>query len=767
MFSVVEGVLLRPLPYERPGELVTVWETFPEWKDNPQLSAGWDEVYLAWPEYQRWRENQKAFSGVAAYGFTTRNLVGSQGVERITVGRASSSLFEVLGIGPILGRSFLPGEDGPDAERVALLGHAAWQERFGSDSGILEATIRLDDDVYTVVGVLPPGFRIRALGRFSHSGEADIWIPIGSDGQTLRAGNHSFDGVARLKPGMTISAAIPETEALLRGDEDPSELGVKLLPRSEEEATGLKGPLYLLLAGAGLLLLIACGNVAILLSGEVTNRKREMAARLALGARPSRLVRQLLTESVLIGLFGSALGVFLAHLGTRSILTMAPGLPRLDEVGVNPLVLSFAGGVGVLTGLLFGLAPSLNLLKSPAQEALRSGSRSGLRGQFRLQQGLISVQIGLTVILLASGGLLTRSLRNLFSVDPGFRVEGMSMLGVNLPRYRIPNPADQASEIEAIGRALEAVPGVTAVSGTSSLPFHGYPNLLSFGIEGRPDPPNGNRHTSSRAVLPGFFETMEIPIVEGRPLSEHDGHGAPAVAVISASLARAFWPGESPLGSRILFGDTLTVVGVAGDVVHESLAATPLPTLYRPFLQEPSSSISFIVRTAMPPEALFGELREAIWSVDREIPVPTVATLADLQIGTTREARFRTFLLMIFAACAAVLAGTGIFGITARVVARRAREMAIRKALGAESKGLTRIALRETVRAGLLGIGGGFVAALVIGRFLTGFLFGVESWDPPTFLSAAGLLFGLSLAASYLPARRAGSVAPMEILREE
>jgi predicted permease len=492
-----------------------------------------------------------------------------------------------------------------------------------------------------------------------------------------------------------------------------------------------------------------------------------MAARLALGAKPPRLVRQLLTESVLLGFFGSALGVLLAHLGTRSLITLAPGLPRLDEVGVNPAVLIFAGGIGVLTGLLFGLAPALGLFKAQAHEILRSGSRSGLRGQFRLQQGLISIQIGLTVILLASGGLLTRSLGNLFAVDPGFRVEGVSMLRVNLPQYRIPNSADQAFEIGAIGRALEAVPGVLAVSGTSSLPFHGFPNLLSFGIEGKLDPPNGSRHTSSRRVLPGFFETMEIPILEGRPLSEHDGPEGLPVAVISESLANAFWPGESPLGSRILFGDTLTVVGVAGDIVHESLDATPLPTLYRPFLQEPSSSVSFIVRAAGAPETLFGELREAVWTVDREIPVPTVATLGDLQIGTTQEARFRTLLIMIFAACAALLAGTGVFGITARVVARRAKEMAIRKALGAEAKGLTRIALGGTVRSGLLGIAGGLAAALVIGHFMKGFLFGIESWDPPTFLSAAGLLFGLSLAASYLPARRAGSVAPMEMLREE
>jgi predicted permease len=704
---------------------------------------------------------------VAVYGFTTKNLTGPDRVVRVAVGRASSSLLQVLGIQPVLGRGFLPGEDGPDAEQVALLGHSTWQEKFGSDPGILGQTIRLDERVFTVVGVLPPAFRVRALGTFPHPGEAEIWIPIGSAGHTLRAGSHSWEAVARLRPDVTLSACLPETEALLRGDEDPASFGVRVLSRAEEEATGLKAPLYVLLGGALLLLLIACGNVAILLSGEVSNRGREMAARMAVGARAPRLVRQLLTESVLMGLMGSVLGVFLALWGTRLLLTMAPDLPRIDEVGVNPVVLFFAGALGVATGLLFGLAPSLNLLRNQAHEILRSGSRGGSRGQLKLQQSLIAIQIGLTVILLASGGLLTRSLGNLFAVDPGFTAEGLSMVGVNLPRYRTPEPADRAFQIQALSEALQAVPGVLSVSGTNSLPFHGFPNLLSFGIEGKLDPPGGDRHTSFRAVLPGFFETMEIPILAGRSLEEADATGATPVAVISETLAESFWPEESPLGARILFGDTLTVVGVAGDVVHESLDAIPLPTLYGSFLRDPTASITFIVRGTRAPEVMFAELREAVWSVDREIPAPTVATLASLQVSTTQEARFRALLLMLFAACAALLAGTGVFGITARAVARRAREMAIRKALGAESGGLTRIALAGTIRSGILGISCGLAAALFLGRFLEGFLFRVESWDPATFIGTAGILFGLSVAASYLPARRAGAVAPMEILREE
>ena len=767
MFSVVEGVLLRPPPYEDPEELVAVWETFPSWQEHPQLADGWDRVYLAWPEYERWRDHQTVFDGVALYGSTVKNLAAVGRPVRASVGQASTTLLDVLGVRPILGRGFLPGEDGPEGAQVALLSHPTWVEEFGSDPGVVGRTIQLNDDSFMVVGVLPEGFHIRELGIFAGSRSPDVWIPMGSGGARMNSGSHSWEAVARLKDGVTAEQALTETETLLRGDEPPDELGARILNRSAEEDAGLRGPLLLLLAGSLVLLLIAVVNVAILMAGEVANRRHEMATRIAIGARGPRIVRQLLTESLVLGLAGSALGILVAHLGTDALLAAAPALLPLGEVGVNPMVLAFALGGGVVAALLFGMAPAADLRNEIGQHILRSGHRAGRRGQLGLQRTLVSLQIALTVVLLSSGALLGRSLGYLFAVEPGFAVEELSMVRVNMPRYLYADAAEQLNRMDQVRETLEGLPGVVSVSGTNSLPFHGFPNLMSFGIEGRPEPENGSRHASQRTVLPGFFETMGIPILQGRPISDLDQPGTTFSAVISQSMAETYWPGESPLGSRILFGDTLTVVGIAADVVHESLDATPLPTLYMSFLQEPSSAISFVVRTTVDAEPLLPAFREAVWSVDEGIPAPTVSTLSSLRHESTRDERFRTTLLLIFAVAATVLSVTGVFGITARAVARRRREFAIRKSLGAELPGLVKTAVGSTASAGLVGIGLGLAGALAAGRLLTGFLFGVSSWDPLTLGTVAIGLLLLCLVAGFVPARQAGTVAPMEILREE
>jgi putative ABC transport system permease protein len=767
MFSVVEGVLLRPPPYQDPDELVAVWETFPSWQEHPQLSEGWDRVYLAWPEYERWRDHQTVFDGVALYGSTVKNLAGDGRPSRAYVGQASSTLLDVLGVQPLLGRGFLPGEDGPNGERVALLSHPTWVEEFGSDQGVVGRSLRLNDDSFTIVGVLPAGFHIRELGTFALPRSPDLWIPLGSGGARMTSGSHSWEAIARLRDGINPEQALTETETLLRGDRTPDELGARILDRSAEEDKGLRGPLLLLLAGSLTLLLIAIVNVAILMAGEVANRRHEMATRLAIGARIPRIVRQLLTESLIVGLAGSALGVFVADVGTDLLLASAPALPPAGKVGVNPIVLLFALGGGVVAALFFGMAPSVNLLHGPGHHILRTGHSVGRRGQLGFQRTLVTLQIALTVVLLSSGTLLGRSLGNLFAVETGFDVEDLSMVRVNMPRYLYSDADDQQNRMLQVRETLAALPGVQAVSGTNSLPFHGFPNLMSFGIEGRPEPENGSRHASHRTVLPGFFETMGIPILEGRPLSDTDRPGTPVAAVVSRSMAETYWPNESPLGSRILFGDTLTVVGVAADVLHESPSAVPLPTLYVSFLQEPSSAISFVVRTDGDAEPLLPAFHEAVWAVDDGIPAPTVATLSSLRRESTRDERFRTMLLLVFATSATLLSVAGVFGITARAVVRRSRELAVRKALGAEVPSLVRVAVGGTASAGLVGIAIGVAGTLAVGRLMTGFLFGVSSWDPITLGSVSVGFLVLCLAASFIPARRAGAVAPMEILREE
>jgi putative ABC transport system permease protein len=508
MFSVVEGVLLRPLPYARPGELVQVWETFPEWRANPQLASGWDQVYLAWPEYERWREGQTVFGDVAIFGSTAMTLTGQDTPERILVGRASASLLSVLGVGPILGRGFLPGEDGRNAERVAMLGHAAWRDRFGADPEVLGQAITLNDELFTVVGILPQGFRVRGFGPFGDPGDYLVWIPVGADNARLRAGSHSYEGVARLRPGITLAQVQVETETLLRGDQSPEKVGAGLELRDEAEDAGLRGPLLLLQAAALVLLLIACGNVAMLL-GEFSGRRHEMATRMAVGAGGGRLIRQLLSESVLLGILGSGVGLALALIGTRTLVGLAPPIPRLDQVSVNGPVLAFAIGVGAASGLLFGMAPSWHFSSGKIYPSLQAGPRIVGHRRSLFPSSIISVETALTALLLVSGGLLIRSLTNLLAVDPGFQQESTAHVSLRLPRGRYAGPEQRLAAFNQMAAEISAVPGVNAVSGTSTLPFFGFPNLVSFGIERRADPEGGSRHTSSRSVLPGTSRRWE------------------------------------------------------------------------------------------------------------------------------------------------------------------------------------------------------------------------------------------------------------------
>lgn len=767
IFSVVDGVLLRPPPFERPSELVSVWKTYPEWRSIPALAPGWDKGIHSYPGYLRWREGQTRFTDVAIHGSTARNFTGEGDPERLMVGIASSSLFPVLGVRPVLGRTFTPDEDETDAAPVAVLGYGFWKERFGGDPGVLGRTIRLDEQPFTIVGVLPPQFRLRELEWGSGSGDWPLWIPVGADGFRRSEGAHSYWALGRLAPGATIEQAQAEALTLIPTPGDDEPVGVRMVPWVELDRAGLGTPLLLLLGAAGILLLIGCGNVATLLLGEVQGRRHEMATRMAMGAGRGRLVRQLLTESVLLGAGGGALGTAIAFLGTRVFLVRAPAFPRLDQVSVNLTGLLFAVGVGILTGLLFGLVPAAEA-GSPGQARILSrGSRTSSRRGAGLQQAIIASELALTVVLLVSGILLTRSLGELLAVDTGFDREHLTMVRTILPRYRYQEPTDIATQVERMQEALAAVPGVTAASATDRLPFYDSPNLLSYGIEGWPEPEGPAPHTSSRVVLPGFFETMGIRILEGRPLLPTDRMGSTPVAVISEAMARRHWPDRSPLGARILFGDTLEIVGVASDVIHESLDAEPRATMYLPFLLRPSLRVNFLVRTAGPSDALFADLKQAVWSVDPEAPITRIDALDSLVTASARGERFRALLILAFSISAILLAAAGVFGVTARSVLQRRREMGIRRALGADSGLLLRLGLVGTLSAGAMGVAIGLVVALLSSRLLQSFLFGVQPWDPASYVVSAIGLLAMATVAAWLPARRAAQVEPMDVLREE
>jgi len=602
---------------------------------------------------------------------------------------------------------------------------------------------------------------------FGGSGDYPVWIPVGADNARLTEGSHSYEAVARLKRGTTVALAQVETENFLRGDRSPEEVGARLELRDEVEDAGLRTPLYLLQAASLVLLLIACGNVAMLLMGEFSGRRHEMTTRMAVGAGGGRLVRQLLTESVLLGTFGAAVGVSLALVGTVTLIGLAPPIPRLEQVGVNGAALLFAACVGAASGVVFGMAPSWDVVRGKIHQGALGGRRVTVHRGSVLSFSIITGEIALTALLLVSGGLLVRSFTSLLAVDPGFRSETLAQVSLRLPRGRYSRPEQRLDIYNRMAEQMSAVPGVNAVSGSSSLPFLGFPNLLSFGMEGRPDPEGGSRHTSARSVLPGYFETMGIPILAGRTISDADRGELASVAVISESMARRFWPGESALGARILFGDTLTVVGIVGNVRHESMDAEYLPTLYYPVALEPRNRLSFVVRTEGDPAPLLPQLRQAVWAVDADAPVTRVSSLQSLIVRSAGSERFRTVMMMTFGLCAALLAGAGVFGVTARSVEHRRREMGIRLAMGAQARELVTLALGRTLKAGTIGIGVGLVGALGASRLIAGFLFGVESWDPVTYACAAIALVGLSLFAGYLPARRAARVDPAQVLREQ
>lgn len=756
VFSVVDGVLFWDAPYEDPGQLVSVSGAYKLRQRGTQDGvAEWREGSLSYPEYQRWRDGQTRFDEVAVYSAANMVLTGLDRPERLRVGVASASLLPTLGVRAPLGRWFLPGEDGPGARRVAVLSHGFWQERFGGDPGVLDRTVTLNGESFQVVGVLPDGFRLRSLGgssASSDSGDRPMWVPMGTERTRLGERDRAYAGLARLSDGGTLDQARPETVALLRGDQDPDARGAFLRYRDELENRGFRSPILIIFAASGILLLIACGNVAALVLAEITGRREELAVRKALGAGTVRLLRQILAESVVLGLAGALAGVGVAVAATRGLLALAPPLPHLDQVGVSGTVLGFGALLGVVTGVLFGLVP-LREISAPAG---RTPRKSGMEAV------ILPAQMALTVILLVAGGLLGRSLGSLLSMDPGFEVERVAMIQ---PQFL----GEESVGHDQILTRLGAVPGVEAVGGISSLPFHGFPEDAFIEVVGQEVASEDERPVADRRqVLPGYFETMGIPLLEGRVIDDTDRAGTSPVTVVSEALAREHWPGASALGQQIRFMDQLyTVVGVVGDIRHRSLASDRDPTFYLPVAQYPQGMPTFVIRTAGAPSALLPSLRGAVWELSPDALIRSAESMNTLVARTTGSERFRTGLLGAFGLCALLLASSGVLGVASRQVARRTRELGIRKALGARDGALVGLVVGQTLGLGGIGMGIGLLCALGASRILGAFLFGIEPWDPLTFVGVLSLLGIASTGAAYLPARKASRIEPMRALGGE
>lgn len=773
MFSVVNGVLLEDLPFQEPDRLVAVWQTRPEMQDHPgDDGARWDRYRLTYTQYRDLAEGSAAYSGMAAYragapDVTTLTGVGDPG--ELPAGAASASLLPLLGVRPVLGRWFLPEEEasraGNDGAAVVVISHELWQDRFGGSPAAEGRPVTLDDRSFTVVGVLPAGFHLTWISA-SVAGEGsperrDVWFPVGAPGWTASRWAYSWEVVGRLAPGVSMERALAETRAVL-GEHVQSSGDARVLPRAAEETRGLAPPLLLLFGATALLLLIACGNIATLTTAELQGRRHEIATRSAMGAGSARIVRLFLSESLLLAVLGSLLGVALAHGGMEILVALAPAIPHLADVALDLRVLGFASLLTVVTAILFGSFPALLASRRSAAPLLAVGVRTS-RAQEALSRAVMGGELALAVMLLVAGGLLGRSLYRLLEVDPGFDARGLAAVEVRLPESRYDRESSGAFFREALAR-VQAIPGIGSVTAVSRLPFPGSTSTMPFEVQGQSYGPLFYQ------VGPRYFETLDVPVLAGRSLDETIQPGGPLTIVVNETAARRFWPRSSAVGARVSLSftqDPVTVVGVVGDMKRQVLTTDAEPAFYIPFSQLPDQNLCFLARTRMDASEAIPLMREAVVSLDRELVVRTATTLSALVEDSTRHERFRALLMNAFGLLATLLAAAGVIGVTARSVSLRTREMGIKLALGARRPKLVKETVGESLVVGLLGTAVGLLGALWATRLLSGFLFGIRAWDPLTYGAVAVFALVVCGLASYAPAQRISRVDPLKVLQAE
>jgi len=771
IFSVVNAILLRPLPYKDPDRLVMVWED--------RSKNGYPRDTPAAGNFHDWREQNQVFEGMAAVANQSFNLTGSGEPERVDGRRVSANLFQLLGVEPLHGRRFLPEEDQPGAGRVVVLSHGLWQRRFGSDPQVLGSQLTLDGESHTVVGVMPADFRFP-------SPEDQMWVPIAFNSQeAANRGRHFLQVYARLKPGVGLEQARAEMDTIAarlqqQYPNSNTNVGAAVVPLHEQLVGDIRPALLLLLGAVGFVLLVACANVANLLLARAAARQKEIALRLALGASRARLLRQFLTESLLLALLGGASGLLLALWGVNLLRSFIPeSVSQASTVSVDSSVLAFTLLVSVLTGLVFGLAPASQTSGFNLNETLKEGGRDSAAGRRggRVRSLLVVAEVAVSLVLLIGAGLLINSFLRLRGVDPGFRTDNLLTMKVVLPKTKYPDHARRSAfYTELLGR-VAALPGVNSAAVTTNLPLTFKGNSMGVSIEGRPDPGPGQRPSVvTRVVSPDYFRTMGIGLLQGRQFGRDDRADTTSVAVVSETLARRFWPGEDPLGKRLTPGpatstnpdDWITVVGVARDVRQFELDADPKPQMYLSYEQagffEPGD---LVVSTAVDPLGLAGAVRQAVWQVDRDQPVSDVRTMSDILSASLARQRFSTLLLALFAAVALALAAVGVYGVMSYTVARRTHEIGIRMALGARQRDVLRLAVGQALRLVAAGVAVGLAGALLLTRVMASQLYGVSATDPVTLVTITLVLVCVALLASYVPARRAARVDPLIALRYE
>jgi putative ABC transport system permease protein len=774
MFSVINAVLLRPLPYHEPDRLVTIWE------ESPQ--RGFYEMPVSFANSREWVEQNHTFEQISLYTFTNLNLTGTGDPSRLAALRCSANLFSLVGATPMLGRTFLPEEDKEKANRVVMLSNALWKTRFGSDLEIVGKSLALDNQSYTVVGVMPASFQFPVgfgyLGKVL-SDPIDVYVPLAPAGREAARGNFSFFAIGRLRRGVKIEQARAEMTAIERRLEQQypdtnTGIGISLISTQEQTVKGIRTALLVLLGAVAFLLLIACANIANLLLARAASRQKEIAIRTALGASRMSVLRLLLTESLMLSLAGGALGLLLAVWGTAALVALAPdNIPRLNEVGVDARVFSFTLAISVITGIFFGLIPTLQASQSDLNEALKEGSRGsmGSAAAKRMRGALVSVEVALSLVLLIGAGLMVKSFLRLQQENPGFNPDRVLAVNLSLPRSTYPEDRQQAAFFQEALDHLRSLPGVTSAAATTGLPLTLDINGSDFRIEGRPEPEAGKEMIiNTRAVSPDYFKTLGINLTKGRDFSNRDTSDAPATAIINADLARLYFPGEDPLGKRITFDDGeswMSIVGVIGDVKQLGLDSNAKPEVYFPYLQAASPEMSVVVRTTADPLNLTAAVKSEIQKIDKDLPVGDSETMQQLLAMSISGRRFNMLLLTVFAVVALALAVVGIYGVMSYAVTQRTQEIGVRMALGARAIDVLKLVLKNGMSLALIGVAIGLAGAFALTRLLASLLFQVTPTDKATFAGVAVSLIVVALLACYIPARRATKVDPLVALRNE
>jgi putative ABC transport system permease protein len=765
IFSFVNGILLRPLPYQHPERLVLLDETAPK--------HGTDSMGVSFPNFLDWREQNHVFEDIGAYGERSFTLVGGGEPEQLQGARLSSGLFEILGVGPMLGRTIRPEEDRPDNDKVVILSHGLWQRRFGSNASVIGQTININNRQHTVIGVMPPGFKFPEV--------AELWLPLALNTQLWTRNDHGLSALARLKPNVTLSEAQAEMVNVARQIEKENPvtndgLSVSVSNLRDGLVGDYRQALMILLGVVGFVLMIACANVANLLLARSAGREKEMAIRAALGASRWRIVRQLITESLLLSLIGGVLGLVLAFWGIDLLLAAIPvEFPFWMKFNLDGRVLSFTILISLVTGIIFGVAPALQASKVELNESLKEGGRSAAagRGHRRLRGLLVVAEVALSLMLLAGAGLMMRSFMRLQQVNPGVNPNNVLTMTVSLPSAKY----SEEKRSPFFGQLLErvkALPGVETVGAVSNLPLGGSLWGRSLTVEGAPTLAVGEAPMINHCVItPNYFRSMGIPILTGRDFNETDTKDSLKVTLIDERLAREYWPNETALGKRIRFGPPEsnepwhTIIGVVGEVRHQSLERATRKSIYVPHQQIPMREMTLAVRTSTEPLSLAGAVRNQVKELDPDQPITNVRTMTEVISRSVWQPRLYAILFGVFAVVALLLASIGIYGVMSYAVTQRTHEIGIRMALGAQTRDVLRMIIGQGMMLALMGVALGLLGAFALTRIMSSLLFNVSATDPATFVGVSLLLSMVAFLACYLPARRATRVDPMIALRYE